>query len=85
MSSNKTKAKGISAWENRISKHLKLRKKLRVLSFEEVSERLKLMGINQSRENLSNKFQTGKMSSALFFSILNAMEEDSIDLQDFNK
>ena len=85
MKRKKTITQGLVAREKKVSRYLKLRKKLRVLSFEEISERLKLIDIIQSRENLSNKFQTGRISASLLFSILDVMNEELIDLQDLNK
>ena len=85
MKSKKTIAQGLVTREKKVSRYLKLRKKLRVLSFEEISKRLKLIDITQSRENLSNKFQTGRISASLLFSILEVMDEESVDLKDLNK
>jgi hypothetical protein len=85
MKRKKTITQGLVAREKKVSRYLKLRKKLHVLSFEEISERLKLIDIIQSRENLSNKFQTGRISASLLFSILDVMNEEFIDLQDLNK
>ena len=82
---NEKKLSDLVSWQLKVRDYLKLRKKLHALSFEDISNRLKETGIHQSRENLSYKFQTGKISTALFFSILTVMGDDSVDLNEFNK
>jgi uncharacterized protein DUF6471 len=81
---NKTKTPSLVSWETKVRNYLKFRKKLHALSFEEISRRLKELNIHQSKENLSNKFQTGKLSSALLISILTVMGDNSLELNEFH-
>lgn len=69
-------------WEKVIREYLTSKKKLHVLSYQEISKRLTLVGVEQSPQNLSAKFNQGKLSAALFFSTLQAMGEKQIDLRE---
>jgi len=68
------------AWANAISKQLKEAKSLHALSYKNLSERLEAMGIEQTPENLSSKFNRGIISAQLFCACLIAMGETTLDL-----
>ena len=70
-------------WEKKVSSYLLLRKKLHVLSFQEISDRLKQLEISQSPKNLSQKFNTGKLNTSLFLAILSVLGDKSLDIDDF--
>ena len=63
-----------------IKQYLASRKRLHVLSYQEISKRLRMSGIEQSPQNLSAKFNQGKLSASLFVSSLLAMGEKNINL-----
>lgn len=69
-----------SAWEKAIKQYLIARKKMHVLSYQNISSRLVSYHVNQSPQNLSAKFNQGKLSASLFVSSLIAMGEKEIDL-----
>ncbi|MCH7695459.1 MAG: hypothetical protein IIB73_04070 [Proteobacteria bacterium] len=68
------------AWEKAIKQYLIARKKMHVLSYQNISNRLVSYHVNQSPQNLSAKFNQGKLSASLFVSSLIAMDEKEIDL-----
>lgn len=70
-------------WENKVSSYLMLRKRLHVLSFQEISVRLKQLEISQSPKSLSQKFNTGKLKTSLFLAILSVLGDSSLDIDDF--
>jgi len=67
-------------WDKAIKQYLTSKKKLHVLSYQEISKRLRTSDIEQSPQNLSAKFNQGKLSASLFVSSLLAMGEKKIDL-----
>ena len=73
------------AWGVAIKKYLISRKKMHVLSYQDISARLKTYHMNQSPQNLSAKFNQGKLSASLFASSLIAMGEKEIDLKELQK
>lgn len=70
--------------EKKISSYLFLRKKLHVLSFQDISDRLKQLEISQSPKSLSQKFNTGKLKTSLFLAILSVLGDSSLNIDDFN-
>ena len=67
-------------WDKVIKQYLAGRKKLHVLSYQQISKRLRTSGVEQSPQNLSAKFNQGKLSASLFVSSLLAMGEKKINL-----
>lgn len=59
-------------------------KRIRVLTYADISNRLEAMGVVQSPANLSNKFKSGKLNAALFCALLIAMGEEGIDFAEFS-
>jgi hypothetical protein len=70
-------------WEKKVSSYLLLRKKLHVLSFQDIANRLKQLEISQSPKSLSQKFNTGKLKTSLFLAILSVLGDKSLDIDDF--
>lgn len=69
-------------WNKAIKRYLLSKKKLHVLSYQDISKRLASYKINQSPQNLSAKFNKGRLSASLMSSSLMAMGEKVIDLQE---
>ena len=69
-------------WTETIKRYLLSRKKLHVLSYQDISKRLVSYEINQSPQNLSAKYNKGRLSASLMISSLMAMGEKVIDLQE---
>lgn len=69
-------------WKETIKRYLLSRKKLHVLSYQDISKRLASNEINQSPHNLSAKYNKGRLSASLMISSLIAMGEKAIDLQE---
>ncbi|WP_348675898.1 DUF6471 domain-containing protein [uncultured Abyssibacter sp.] len=57
---------------------LKAEKARHGLTFENLSQRLKAIGIEQSASNLGSKFSTGVMSAQLFIALLSVLEVRSL-------
>ena len=58
---------------------------MHVLSYRDISDRLLSQHIDQSPQNLSAKFNQGKLGASLFVSSLIAMGEKDIDLEELEK
>jgi len=69
-------------WTETIKRYLLSRKKLHVLSYQDISKRLASYEINQSPQNLSAKYNNGRLSASIMISSLMAMGEKVIDLQE---
>ena len=77
-----TKISQSESWEKAIKRYLITRKKIHAMSYQDISNRLVSCEIHQSAQNLSAKFNTGKLSAASFASSLIAMGEKDIDLSE---
>jgi len=73
------------SWPEVIKRYLMARKKMHVLSYRDISDRLLSQHIDQSPQNLSAKFNQGKLGASLFVSSLIAMGEKDIDLEELEK
>lgn len=80
-----TKDLAPGAWEKAIKRYLIARKKMHVLSYQDISSRLVSYQVKQSPPNLSAKFNLGKLSAATFVSSLIAMGEKEVDLLELEK
>ena len=67
-------------WEVRARNLVRGEIKKRGLSYDELVVRLAALGIDEDRQNLSNKVQRGRFSAVFLFQVMHALEMKSIDL-----
>lgn len=67
-------------WPKVIKQYLINKKKLHVLSYQDISDRLPSYHFEQTQQNLSAKFNQGKLSASLMIASLLAMGEEELDL-----
>ena len=79
-----TSSSNTEIWSEAIKKYLMSKKKLHVLSYQDLSRKLALYEIKQTPKNLSAKFNQGTLSAALMISSLLAMGEKTINLNELN-
>ena len=61
---------------------IRAEKARRNMTFGDLSQALKAMGITQSATNLSTKVGRGNMSAQLFLAIMKALGKETIDLRE---
>jgi hypothetical protein len=75
------KAKG-PTWEQRAARYLKAELKRADVTYEELAERLKKHGQNESKSSVANKLSRGTFSAVFFLTTLAALGLENIPLGD---
>jgi Domain of unknown function (DUF6471) len=70
------------SWEDRVRLFLKAEIKRADISYEELAERLKKHGFNESAMSLANKLARGTFAATFFIACLAALELDGVRLED---
>jgi hypothetical protein len=70
------------SWEDRVRLFLKAEIKRADISYEELAQRLKEYGLNESATSLANKLARGTFAATFFVACLAALELDGIRLED---
>jgi hypothetical protein len=60
-------------WQDRVKRLLKAELARRNLSYRQLAERLKAIGVNETERNLSNKISRGGFTAAFFFQVMEAI------------
>jgi hypothetical protein len=75
-------AKTEREWAERAARHLKAELKRADVTYEELAERLKAHGFEETRASIANKFARATMSAHFFLASLAAIGRDGIVLED---
>jgi Domain of unknown function (DUF6471) len=75
-------AKSEEEWAERAARHLKAELKRAGVTYEELAERLKEHGFNETKASVANKLARGTFAATFFLACLVALELDEIHLQD---
>lgn len=69
-------------WEDQASNLLKAELKRRGVSYADLVERLKALGVKEDEKNVRNKLSRGKFTAAYLLQCLEAVGASSLRLQD---
>jgi hypothetical protein len=69
-------------WEERAARYLKTELKRAGVTYEELAERLKKHGQNETKSSIANKLSRGTFSAVFFLTTLVALGLDKIPLAD---
>lgn len=75
-------AKTEQEWAERTARLLKVELKRADVTYEELAERLKAHGFNETKASIANKLARATMSAHFFLASLAAIEKNEISLQD---
>jgi hypothetical protein len=67
-------------WRDSVSRLIKSEMSAKDVKYQALSDRLAVMGIQQSADNLRNKINKGILGADLFIQILICLETSSIDV-----
>lgn len=70
------------SWEERAKRYLKAEMKKADVGYRELSERLKLHGLNETEASIANKLSRGTFAATFFLAALVALEVEGIRLED---
>jgi hypothetical protein len=68
-------------WTTKVKGILKAELKRRNISYKELAERLKPLGVNESERNIANKLARGSFTAVFFVQCLVAIGCQSVDLR----
>jgi virulence-associated protein VapD len=77
-----TFAKTEKEWAERAAKHLKVELKRAELTYDDLAERLKAHGFEETKASIANKLARATMSAHFFLASLAAIGRDSVSLED---
>jgi hypothetical protein len=77
-----TYAKTEKEWAERAARHLKAELKRAEITYEELAERLKEHGFEETKASVANKLSRATMSAHFFLASLVAIGKDRLDLED---
>lgn len=69
-------------WQERVKRLLKAELTRRNVSYRELAERLRAIGIDENERNISNKISRGGFTAAFFFQVMAAIGCKTIHLDD---
>ncbi|HLH11476.1 MAG TPA: DUF6471 domain-containing protein [Methylovirgula sp.] len=75
-------AKTEKEWAERAARHLKAELKRADVSYEELAERLKAHGFEETKASIANKLARATMPASFFLASLAAIERDSLRLEE---
>lgn len=75
-------AKTEKEWAERAARHLKAEMKRADVTYEELAERLKAHGFEETKASIANKLARATVSAAFFLACLAALELQGIRLED---
>lgn len=75
-------AKSEQEWAERAARHLKAELKRADVTYEELAERLKKHGFNETKASIANKLARATVPAAFFLASLAALEIQGIKLDD---
>lgn len=75
-------AKTEQEWAERAARHLKAELKRADVTYEELAERLKAHGFNETKASIANKLARATVPAAFFLACLAALELDGVRLED---
>ena len=68
-------------WQDRVKRLLKAELTRRDISFRELAERLRALGVDENERNISNKISRGGFTAAFFFQCMAAIGCRTIHLE----
>lgn len=74
-------AKTEKEWAERAARHLKAELKRAGLTYEELAERLKGHGFQETKASIANKLARGTFSTTFFLASLAAMEATTVEIE----
>jgi hypothetical protein len=75
-------AKTETEWAERAARHIKAELKRADLTYEDLAERLKKHGFNETKASIANKLARATMPAAFFLACLAAMELEGVALEE---
>ena len=75
-------AKTEKDWAERAARHLKAELKRADLTYDDLAERLKEHGLNETKASIANKLARATVPAAFFLACLAALELDGVRLED---
>jgi Domain of unknown function (DUF6471) len=75
-------AKTEAEWAERAARHLKAELKRADVTYEELAERLKGHGFNETKASIANKLARATVPAAFFLACLAALELDGVRIED---
>ena len=69
-------------WAERAARHLKVELKRADLTYDELAERMKAHGFNETKASIANKLARATMSAHFFLAALAATGRESVTLED---
>ncbi|MFD1986542.1 DUF6471 domain-containing protein [Mesorhizobium newzealandense] len=69
-------------WAERAARHLKVELKRADLTYDELAERLKEHGFNETKASIANKLARATVSAHFFLAALAATGSDGVKLED---
>jgi 3-mercaptopyruvate sulfurtransferase SseA len=69
-------------WQDRVKRLLKAELTRRDISYRELAERLRAMGVDENERNISNKIVRGSFTAAFFFQCMAAIGCKTVHLDD---
>ncbi|WP_032916890.1 DUF6471 domain-containing protein [Mesorhizobium erdmanii] len=77
-----TFAKTEKEWAERAARHLKVELKRADLTYDDLAERLKAHGFNETKASIANKLARATMSAHFFLAALAATGREGVTLED---
>ena len=75
-------AKTEQEWADRAARHLKAEMKRADVTYEELAERLKKWGFEETKASIANKLARATVPAAFFLACLAALELDGVRLEE---
>jgi len=75
-------AKTEKEWAERAARHLKVELKRADLTYDDLAERLKEHGFNETKASIANKLARATMSAHFFLASLAAIGRESVTLEE---
>ena len=69
-------------WQDRVKRLLKAELTGAGVSYRELADRLRAMGIDENERNISNKISRGGFTAAFFFQCMAAIGRKTVHLED---
>jgi hypothetical protein len=70
------------SWEERAKRFLKAELKRADVSYQELAERLKKHGLEETEASIANKLSRGTFAATFFLAVLSAIECEAVNLAD---
>ena len=75
-------AKTEKEWAERAARHIKAELKRADMTYEDLAEKLKRHGFDETKASVANKLARATMSAHFFLASLAAMGRENVDLQE---